>query len=261
MTDKMLIDKDGAVGRITFNNPARRNAVSLEMWEAATAMLEDLAADDSIRIAVITGAGDKAFISGADISKFEDERASHEAIAHYNATTARFHETLHGFLKPAIAMVRGYCVGGGVAVAIGCDLRICSDTSRFAVPAAKLGLGYGYGGIERLVQLVGPAFAKEIFFTARRFEADEALAMGLINRVVADAELEKYVRDYTDMIAANAPMTVASVKQIVGEIGKDEGLRDMAACERSVAECFASEDYIEGRRAFMEKRIPQFKGR
>ncbi len=259
-TDKMLSRKEGGVGYLIFNNPERHNAVSLEMWEAASAILEDFAADKTVRVVVLTGAGGKAFVSGADISKFESERASKEAIDRYNETVDKANTAAFEFPKPTIAMIRGYCIGGGVGLALCCDLRICSDNSKFGVPAAKLGLGYGFKGIKKLVHVVGPSFAKEIFFTARQFTAAEALAMGLVNRVLPEAELEKYVKDYADTISGNAPLTVNSVKYIVGEVVKDGSERNLQKCADLVAQCFASKDYIEGRQAFMEKRKPAFTG-
>jgi len=259
-TDKMLSRKDGGVGYLIFNNPERHNAVSLEMWEAASAILDDFAADKNVRVVVLTGAGGKAFVSGADISKFESERASKDAIERYNQTVDKANTAVFEFPKPTIAMIRGYCIGGGVGLALCCDLRICSDNSKFGVPAAKLGLGYGFKGIKKLVDVVGPSFAKEIFYTARQFTAPEALTMGLVNRVLPEAELEKYVKDYANTISGNAPLTVNSVKYIVGEAVKSASERNLKRCEDLVAQCFASNDYIEGRKAFMEKRKPAFTG-
>jgi enoyl-CoA hydratase len=259
-TDKMLSRKEGGVGYMIFNNPERHNAVSLEMWEAAASILEGFAADKEVRVVVLTGAGGKAFVSGADISKFESERSNKEAIERYNVAVDKANTAVYEFPKPTIAMIRGYCIGGGVGLALCCDLRICSDNSKFGVPAAKLGLGYGFTGIKKLVDLVGPSFAKEIFFTARQFTAAEALQMGLVNRVLPGEELEKYVKDYADTISGNAPLTVNAVKYIVGQVVKDESQRDLKKCAELVAECFASSDYIEGRKAFMEKRKPAFTG-
>jgi enoyl-CoA hydratase/carnithine racemase len=259
-TEKMLSRKEGGVGYLIFNNPERHNAVSLDMWEAASGILADFAADKAIRVVVLTGAGGKAFVSGADISKFESERSSKEAIDRYNVSVDAANAAIYDFPKPTIAMIRGYCIGGGVGLALCCDLRICSDNSKFGVPAAKLGLGYGFKGIKKLVDIVGPSFAKEIFYTARQFTAAEAATMGLVNRVLPDAELEKYVKDYADTISVNAPLTVNSVKFIVGQTVKAESERNLKTCDELVARCFASKDYIEGRQAFMEKRKPQFSG-
>src|SRR5471032_2257421 len=259
-TDKMLSRKEGGVGYLTFNNPERHNAVSLEMWEAASGILEEFKSDKNIRVVVLTGAGGKAFVSGADISKFESERSNKENIDRYNVAVEKANAAVYEFPKPTIAMIRGYCIGGGVGLALCCDLRICSDNSKFGVPAAKLGLGYGFTGIKKLVDVVGPSFAKEIFYTARQFTAPEALAMGLVNRMLSEAELEKYVVDYAATISGNAPMTVDAVKYIVGEVVKPESKRNMQKCADLVAACFASKDYIEGRKAFMEKRKPAFTG-
>jgi enoyl-CoA hydratase/carnithine racemase len=259
-TDKMLSRKEGGVGYVTFNNPERHNAMSLEMWEALSDYLSDFANDKAVRVVVLTGAGGKAFVSGADISKFESERSSKEAIDRYNVAVDKANTAVYDFPKPTIAMIQGYCIGGGVGLALCCDMRICSDNSKFGVPAAKLGLGYGYAGIKKLVDVVGPSFAKEIFFTARQFTAAEAHHMGLVNRVLPQGELESYVKNYAETISGNAPLTVNSVKYIVGQAVKDESKRDLKKCDDLVAQCFASRDYTEGRQAFMEKRKPNFTG-
>jgi enoyl-CoA hydratase/carnithine racemase len=230
------------------------------MWEATARILEEFDRDKDVRVVVLTGAGDKAFVSGADISRFEDERANEEAIVRYNQTVERANTAVYDFPKPTIAMIRGYCVGGGVGLALSCDLRICSDDSRFAVPAAKLGLGYPFHGLKKLVDVVGISFAKEIFYTARQFDAEEARVMGLVNRVVPAAELDAYVKNYAQTIGENAPLTIATTKFTIGEVVKDEGKRDLAKSAAMVKQCFESQDYTEGRRAFMEKRKPVFTG-
>ena len=259
-TDKMLSRKEGGVGYVIFNNPERHNAVSLEMWQATTDILEGYRNDAEVRLVVFTGAGGKSFVSGADISRFESERSSEDAIKHYNAIVSKANQSVYEFPKPTIAMIKGYCIGGGLGLALCCDLRIASDNSKFGVPAAKLGLGYSYPGLKRLVDTVGPAFAKEIFYTGRQFDANEAREMGLVNRIVPADELETYVKTYADTIAGNAPLTLKAVKYIVGETVKDESKKDLARADELVQACFRSKDYIEGRTAFMEKRKPVFTG-
>jgi enoyl-CoA hydratase len=260
-TDKMLARKEGRVGTMIFNNPERHNAVSLEMWEAATRILEDFAGDDDVRVVVVTGAGGKAFVSGADISKFESERATQEAVARYNAISGRFYATLYDFPKPTLAQIEGFCIGGGLNLAIACDLRFCTEGSRFALPAAKLGLGYGHAGLKRFIDTIGPSRTKDIFFSARQLGAAEALAMGMVDKVLPEAELAAFVAGYADTIADNAPLTVAAIKRAAIEALKPEADRNLKLVDEMVARCFASEDYIEGRRAFMEKRKPQFTGK
>ena len=260
-TDKMLATREGAIGWITFNNPARRNAVSLAMWQALGEIVRGYTEDPSVRAIVLRGAGEEAFVSGADISEFEEKRSSAETTAAYNRAAEEATGRLERAGKPTLAMIRGYCIGGGVSIALCCDLRFAGDGAKFGVPAARLGLGYGFEGVRRLVGVVGPSYAKEIFYTARHFSAQEALAMRLVNRVVADAELEAAVRRCAATIADNAPLTVSSIKLLVDEAMKDPQARDLGRCEDSVRRCFESEDYVEGRRAFMEKRKPQFRGR
>jgi len=204
MTDKILSRKDGAVGHLIFNNPERHNAVSLDMWAAAEAVVADFKADSLVRVMVVSGAGGKAFVSGADISRFEKDRSTAEAVARYGQLVDRAYTAFYEFPKPTVAMIRGYCIGGGMALAMCCNMRIATEASKFGIPAAKLGLGYGFKGIKRLVDVVGPSFAREIFYTARQFTAAEAMAMGLINRAVADEALESYVADVTTAMAANA---------------------------------------------------------
>jgi enoyl-CoA hydratase len=259
-TERMIGRIEGPIGWVIFNNPARRNAVSLDMWEGMATLLDRFEQDRSVRVVVLRGAGDKAFVSGADISQFEQQRSSPETVAAYDRTSGIAGERLAHCGKPTIAMIHGYCIGGGLGIAIGCDLRIADDTSKFGIPAARLGLGYGAGGVKKLMDLVGPAYTKDIFFTARHFTAAEALTMGLVNWVVPEAELEARVREYCATIADNAPLTIHALKRTVGELAKSSPGTDYELCDRLVAECFASADYVEGRRAFMEKRRPNFTG-
>lgn len=261
LTEKLVATKEGAIGWIVFNNPERHNAVSLEMWQSLPLVLDAFNADPEVRVIVLKGAGEKAFVSGADISQFKEKRSSAEAVKLYNATSDAASEALRSSTKPTIAMIRGYCIGGGTATAVNCDIRLAAEDARFGVPAAKLGLGYRFSGINRLATLVGPAFTAEIFFTARQFSATEALQMGLVNRVVPVAELEQYTRNYAETIGNNAPLTIAAVKRALIEYQKDPGQRDIALCQKMVEACFASDDYKEGQTAFMEKRKPVFKGR
>jgi enoyl-CoA hydratase len=256
--DKILSTVDGSIGTLTFNNPERHNAMSLDMWRAATAVLAQFEQHTAVRVIVLTGAGGKAFVSGADISKFESERATVDAVLEYNAAVDRFGQALGECSKPTIAMIRGFCLGGGVGIAVCCDLRITNDSARFAVPAAKLGLGYGYTNVRRIMDLVGPQFVTEMLLTARQFDAAQAQRAGLVNHVIPDAEIETYVRDLADTIAGNAPLTIRAVKRIVHELRSEAP--DLAACDALVRQCFESADYQEGRRSFLEKRKPVFRG-
>ena len=258
-TDNMLAEIEGAVGWITFNKPARRNAVSLDMWEAIPTILDRFEQDPAVRVIVLKGAGNEAFVSGADISEFEAARSSPESTEHYERILETASQRLIGCPKPTIAMISGFCIGGGVAIAIGCDMRIAEEGARFGIPAARLGLGYGASGVRKLMELVGPSFTKEIFFTARHFSATEAREMGLVNRVVDAGDLVNTTLQYCDIISNNAPMTMLALKRTVGELVRGDEA-DLAACERLVKACFDSEDYVEGRRAFMEKRRPIFRG-
>lgn len=257
---KITTHTDGPTGWITFDNPARRNAVSLAMWQQLADAVTGFADDASVRVIVLRGAGGKAFVSGADISEFGEQRASHEQVARYNRTSEAARQALSAVNKPTIAMIEGFCIGGGLGVALACDLRFASAGSQFAVPAARLGLGYDAQGVRKMIDVVGPAFTKEIFFSARRFSDQEALAMGLINRVYAVDGLEEAVRSSAAAMAANAPLTLAAVKTVVGELLKNESSRDDHLCAQVVARCFASADYVEGRQAFMERREPRFTG-
>ncbi|MEE9273783.1 MAG: enoyl-CoA hydratase [bacterium] len=260
-TDKMLAEAEEGIGWMIFNNPERRNALSLEMWEAIPQILDAFAEDGGVRVVVMKGAGDKAFVSGADISQFEERRSNAEQAAIYTAALEGAKEKLAGFPKPLIAMIRGFCLGGGLSVALNADLRIASDDAQLGIPAGRLGIAYGFDSLRQLVDLVGPSCAKDILFTARRLGAAEALRIGLLNRVVAAGALEGAVREAALTIAGNAPLSVKAAKVCIGEVVKDPAERDLAEVERLGKACFDSQDYAEGRRAFMEKRKPVFTGR
>jgi enoyl-CoA hydratase/carnithine racemase len=258
----LLMEKDGAIGWLIFNRPDKRNAVGIETWQVMPDYVKDLAADDAIRVVILRGAGEQAFVAGADISQFKDRRRNMEDEAEYRRIGARGREALAVLSKPLLAMIHGYCVGGGVSIAIGCDIRIASDDARFGIPAARLGLGYHYSGMEQLMALIGPSYTKEIFFTARTdWSAQDALRMGLVNQVVPRAELESFTRDYAHCIARNAPLTLRSAKASVDQLLLPPAERDTVTLDRLIAECFDSEDYQEGIRAFAEKRTPRFQGR
>jgi enoyl-CoA hydratase len=260
-TDKILGAKKGAVGTLTFNYPEKHNAMSPEMAQAAAAVINDFAADPAVRVVILRGAGSKAFVSGGDISKYESNRSTPEQIAAYNKMSSGFRDALTNIVKPTIAMIRGYCMGGGLAIALRCDMRICSEDSQFSIPAARLSIGYGADSLAQLVDLVGPSVAKEIMFTARRYTAHEAHRIGLVNHVLQVGMLESFVQQYADTIADNAPLAIVAAKHVINEYVKDPKNRNQALADKAVADCFVSQDYVEGRRAFMEKRKPVWQGR
>lgn len=255
------MDEDGSTLHIRFNNPERHNALSVDMWEAVPVLLALAERDERVRLVVFSGAGEKAFVSGADISQFEDMRAAREAVARYEAMAEQALMGIYNCSLPTLACIRGYCIGGGVNVAMSCDIRIASSDAVFSIPAARLGLGYRYSAMKNLVDLVGPGVAKDLFFTARRISAAEAKEVGLISRVSAPEQLPALLAEYTQTLAANAPLTVRAGKAIVAEILKPSPEVDFDKCKQLIQACFQSEDYAEGRKAFMEKRKPVFRGK
>ena len=258
---KMLAAKDGGIGFITFNQPEKRNAMSVEMWQGLAEILDDFREDAAVRVVIMTGAGGKAFVSGADISQFEKRRANADAQEEYARLTSGGRAKLAEFLKPKIAAIQGFCLGGGLAIAMQADLRIASANSQFGIPAARLGIAYAFDGLRALVQLVGPAHARMILYTGTRIDAEEAAHIGLINKVVPEASLADTVLEVARTIAGNAPLSIAANKLCIDTILKDPADRDLEAIARAGRTCLDSADYREGRTAFMEKRQPRFQGR
>lgn len=260
MSGRIHVEKEGALAWLVFDHPERRNAISHEMWEALPEAARALDADAGVRVVVLRGAGEVAFVSGADISEFEGRRTGGAAAADYEETSVRAFGAISELSKPVLAMIHGFCVGGGLATALAADLRYAADDASFAIPAARLGLAYHPGGVEALAAAVGPSAAKEVLFTARRYTAPEALALGLVNRVFPKAELEASVRGIAEAIAGNAPLTLRSAKVVIRELGREGAVRDRAAMSDSIRRCFDSADYKEGVRSFLEKRPPRFQG-
>ena len=258
---RMLAEIDDGIGLITFNNPQRHNAMSIEMWQGLADILDDFAADDAVRVVVLTGAGHKAFVSGADITQFGEMRSEAEARAEYDRRTTKGRFALNHFPKPTIARIRGWCLGGGLAIAMQTDIRIAATDSTFGIPAGRLGIAYAFDMVESLVSLVGPAHARYLLYTAERIPSDEAQRIGLVNRVVHDEDLSNEVVEIARTIADNAPLSVRASKLGVAQVLLDPAHRDMEAVKAASVACYDSADYKEGRTAFAEKRPPVFKGR
>ena len=259
-TEHLLAEVDGHVGRMTFNNPAKHNALSVSMAQAAGEAIQQFEASDDVRVVVIRGGGDRSFVSGADISEFGAKRTALDARAEYDEAMREAWKHWDGITKPVIAMINGYCLGGGVILALRADIRICSQGSQFGIPAARVGLGYKLASVEQLLRYVSPASAAEILYTGRRFSAEDALRMGLVNRVVAPGELEANVTTMAEEIAVNAPLTIRACKAAIAEAQAPEAERDPARIAALVEACFRSNDYREGTSAFREKRPPVFRG-
>ena len=257
----LITKRDGAVATVLFSNPEKMNAMTFDMWTAVPKTLAELDADPAVRVIVVAGDGEKAFISGADISQFEKLRGTAEAQAEYNKAVEGAYIAPINCSKPVIARIRGICIGGGLGFAAACDIRIASDNTVFRMPAARLGLGYSPSGVKRFMNVLGAANTLDIFVSARKFDAKEAQRMGFVSQVYPVAELEQKVAEYCKLVAENAPLTVAAAKYAVVQGLKDAGDRDMATAMKMVQTCFSSEDHKEGRKAFMEKRTPNFTGK
>ena len=259
-TDRIRGVIEGQIGWLIFNNPARHNALSLDMWQGIADVLRAFGSNPNVRVAIMRGAGGKAFVSGADISEFDQHRANADQRATYGEVAGDANRELARFAKPLLALIEGYCIGGGLATALAADIRIATPDSRFGIPAAKLGLGYEYEGLAKLARIVGPSRARDIMFSARFMDAQEALAMGLINTIHERVDIETEVLAYAHRIAGNAPLTVAAAKAAVNAFERGSQSEEVARVRQLVDGCFNSEDYKEGRRAFREKRTPDFRG-
>lgn len=255
------VDVGNSVGWITLNNVTRHNAMSLSMWRGLGAAVDALQSDPAVRVVVLRGAGTKAFVSGADISEFESKRNSREANKEYDAAGHQAMSRLASLDKPTIAMLNGYCIGGGMAIALCCDLRLAADTLIYGIPAVRLGIGYGWQGIRRLTEVVGTSSAREILLTGRRFDAGHALRVGFAHQVVPESQLEQLVAEECATLSRNAPLTLRAMKITLEELGGASAGRDMTRSEQAAAAATNSADFVEGRRAFMEKRAPRFVGR
>ena len=258
---KILQSVTDGVGVITFNNPDKRNAMSLDMWEGMGHALIELREDADVRVVILTGAGDKAFMSGADISQFEKTRHNAKASEEYSKKSAAQRALLADYPKPIIACIRGFCLGGGMQVAMAADIRLASENSQFGIPAAKLGIAYGYDGLKHLVSLVGPSWARLLMYTGMLIDSAEAVRIGLVDRMVPDTELWSATTEIARTISGNAPLAIQAAKITIAQVLKDPDQRDMDAIKAIGIACMDSEDFREGRQAFMEKRKPKFTGR
>jgi enoyl-CoA hydratase len=257
----LLVEKKGAVGWIVFNQPQKRNAINGAMWRGIPAAMQQFDADAEVRCVAFRGAGSEAFSAGADISEFQKIRAERQSVSQYDGLLDEVLHAIQDSRKPSLAMIHGFCMGGGLEVALACDLRYCGESAQFAIPAAKLGLAYNVEGHKRLLETVGHARAREIMFTGRRYDAAEGLAMGLVHKILPDGKLEAFTEEILTTLAQNAPLAIANSKTIIEEYVKAAGLPDHKVMDAAIDRAARSADYEEGRKAFMEKRKPRFQGK
>jgi enoyl-CoA hydratase/carnithine racemase len=252
--------QEDGIGWLVFNNPAKLNAISPEMTAEALGVIEAYASEPSVHVVIMRGAGDKAFISGGDISRFDTTRSNAEADEQRRALSEHFKDRIVGCGKPVLAMIHGYCLGGGMDIALSADLRFAASDARLGIPAASRGIAYPASSLQRLVDVTGPSFAKDILFSARKVDADEALHAGLVDRVFAPELLEQETVAYARVIAANAPLAVRAAKFFIHQIGLECAERDEERMQAMIDAAAASEDFREATRAFAEKRKPVFLG-
>jgi enoyl-CoA hydratase/carnithine racemase len=257
---KVITRKNGAIAEIIISNPEKMNAMTMDMWHAIPGALQEFDKDPEVRVIVISGDGEKAFISGADITQFDNLRGTEDAQAQYNACVSAAYAAPIICSKPVIASIRGYCFGGGLGFASSCDVRICAEDAQFRMPAARLGLGYDPIGVKRFMDILGASNTADIFFSARRFDAHNALQMGFVSQVHPVGELRAKTMAYAQMVSENAPLTMAAAKFAIRQALLDSPEKDLTTARAMVKECYSSEDYKEGRNAFAQKRTPVFKG-
>ncbi|GAA4254326.1 enoyl-CoA hydratase [Azospirillum formosense] len=250
----------GPVARLTIDNPARRNAMTLDMWSALPDLVRRAEADPEVRVILLRGAGDAAFCAGADISQFSEKRSGEAEGRVYDAAVEAAQAALFAAGKPTVAYVRGACFGGGVGIALSCDLRVAAADARFRIPAARLGLGYTFSNVELVTARLGASATADLLFTARTVDAEEARRLGIVGRLFGAAEADAAVEDLVAAIGGNAPLTLRAVKRALVELARPAAERDTAAVDALVRACLGSDDYREGQAAFKEKREPRFHG-
>jgi len=261
MSDRIKTRRDGAVGHIIFDNQDKLNAMSLDMWEGMGEAMVAFEADPDIRVVVFSGAGDKSFVAGADVSKYEEERGEADAQEHYARTGEKALQAIYTSTKVTLAAIDGWCIGGGVSVALVCDLRYCSAKSKFGQPAMRYGIGYRYSSLRRMVDIIGVGPSKDMLLGGLQFDAEEALRVGLVGKILSEEAFQPFIDKTLASIAGGAPLTAQQVKYTLWTYHQDEPRRDLDRCEAMFQTCYASDDYKEGIRAFAEKRRPVFHGR